>query len=68
MTGPSGERLRTLGQTLAIVCMACLLSVIVHKGYHDISRLAAQHSGTQFWTALAQYFLGNLAGGGKPQS
>jgi hypothetical protein len=57
--------LRTLPQVVAIACIALLVAMPFHKGYHDISRLAAQHSGKQFWTVLAQYFLGNLAGGGK---
>jgi hypothetical protein len=58
-------RLRTASQIVAILALACLLSVIFHKGYHDLSRIAAQHSGKQFWVALAQYFIGNLAGGAK---
>ena len=39
--------------------------MIAHKGHTDISALAEKHSGKQFWTALARYFIGNLAGGGK---
>ena len=67
MSGWTGKWLR-LSQVLAILCMALLLSMVFHKAYVDISRLAAQHSGKQFWVALGQYFIGNLAGGGKPQS
>ena len=67
MSGWTGTWLR-LAQVLAILCMALLISMVFHKAYTDISRLAAQHSGEQFWVALAQYFLGNLGGGGKPKS
>ncbi len=67
MSGWTGTWWR-LSKALAILCMAVLLSMVLHKGYTDISRLAAQHSGDKFWVALAQYFLGNLGGGGKPQS
>ena len=60
--------LKTLSQLLAILCLAFLLGMIVHKGYADISALARQHSGEEFRLALARYFLGNVAGGGKPAS
>ena len=62
----ASEALKALSQILAIACMALLVSVILHKGYADVSRLAEQHSGKRFWVALAQYFIGNLAGGAKP--
>ena len=58
--------LKTLSQLLAILWLAFLLGMIVHKGYAEISALARQHSGEEFRLALARYFLGNLAGGGKP--
>jgi len=64
----SGEAWRTLSQILAILCMALLLSMVFHKSYHDVSQLAAQHSGEQFWVALVQYFIGNLGGGAKSPS
>ena len=65
MTSEARTPLRTLSQVLAILALALLMSMIFHKGYHDISRLAEQHSGKAFWVALGQYFIGNLAGGGK---
>ena len=55
-------------QKVAIVVFALMFSTIVHKGYVDISALAYKHSGQEFWVALARYFLGNIAGGGKPES
>jgi hypothetical protein len=60
--------LKRLSQLLAILCLAFLLGMIAHKGYSDISALARQHSGEELRLALARYFLGNLAGGGKPAS
>ena len=73
MGGTTAERgfvnvLKTLSQLLAILCIAFLLGMIAHKAYADISVLARQHSGEEFRLALARYFLGNLAGGGKPAS
>ena len=69
MGGTTAERgvvhvLKTLSQLLAVLCLAFLLGMIVHKGYADISALARQHSGEEFRLALARYFLGNLVGGG----
>jgi hypothetical protein len=59
------DALKTLSQILAILCIAFILGTILHKGHTDISTLAQQHSGEKFWTALAKYFVGNLAGGGS---
>jgi len=56
---------RRFWQLVAVVCLALLLSMPFHKGYHDVSLLAEKHSGTEFWFALVTYFIGNLAGGGK---
>jgi hypothetical protein len=64
---PAGVRVGgRLQRILGVVGVALIASVIVHKGYTDISALAEKHSGERFWVALGQYFLGNLAGGGKP--
>jgi hypothetical protein len=52
-------------QAVGIAFGALILGMIIHKGYSDISLLADQHSGWEFWEALARYFIGNLAGGGK---
>lgn len=57
---------KSLLQTLAIVLLVILCSIILHKGYTDISALAQEHSGERFWLALAQYLIGNLAGGKPP--
>jgi hypothetical protein len=53
------------GQVLAIALLSLIFAMIVHKGYNDISRIAAKHSGTEFWVEVARYAIGNLAGGAK---
>ena len=50
-------------QVLAILCGIALFSMIAHKAFVDIARLAQQHSGGDFWAALARLVLRNLAGG-----
>jgi hypothetical protein len=59
---------KTTLQVVGVMCGAFILSMIVHKGYVDVSALAQQHSGERFWLALARYFLRNLAGGGPHES
>ena len=44
----------TVSQLLAILCIAFLLGMIVHKAYADISALARQHSGEAFRLACNQ--------------
>ena len=55
-------------QTLAILGLALIWAMVVHKGYADISVIAAKHSGVDFWRELAVYLIGNLAGGKSPGS
>jgi hypothetical protein len=52
-------------QKVAIAVLVLLYSIILHKGYVDISALARKNSGQEFWVSLARYLIGNLAGGGK---
>jgi hypothetical protein len=54
-------------QKAAIVVLVLICSIIAHKGYVDISALGQKYSGQEFRVALARYFIGNLAGGGKAQ-
>jgi hypothetical protein len=63
MSPALGNSLKTLSQALAILCMAFILGMVVHKGHADISVLAQKYSGGEFWTELARYFIGNLGGG-----
>jgi hypothetical protein len=65
MSPTLGNTLRTVSQALAILCMAFLLGMVVHKGHADISVLASKYSGGEFWMELARYFIGNIAGGAK---
>jgi hypothetical protein len=55
----------SVAQVVAIAAGVLIYSMIVHKGYTDISALAQKHSGPVFWRELGRYFLGNLAGGAK---
>lgn len=57
------NRVQDVTQAIAIGCLAVLFSMIVHKGYVDVSALAAKHSGGEFWVAVARYLLANLASG-----
>ena len=58
-----GEYFKTAMQVFAILLLVALLSTILHKALADVSALAQQHSGTDFWAALARQVLRNLAGG-----
>ena len=57
------EFFKSVLQVLAILCLIALFSMIAHKAIADIARLAQQHSGGDFWAALARHVLRNLAGG-----
>lgn len=54
---------KTTLQVLAILCLIGLLSMIGHKVVADVVVLAQQHSGGDFWAALARHVFRNLAGG-----
>ncbi|RYF35821.1 MAG: hypothetical protein EOO25_21925 [Comamonadaceae bacterium] len=59
----SEERFKTVAQWLAILMLAGLVGMILHKGYADFTTLARQNPGESFWPALARHLLRNLAGG-----
>ena len=61
MTKNANERAKTFFQVLAILGLAAIVGVILHKGYADVSTLAREHPGG-FWQALARYLFRNLAG------
>jgi hypothetical protein len=65
MRANSAETIRVVSQAIAIVCLIFLLGMIAHKGHADISLLAEQHSGQQFWVEVGRYLINNLAGGGS---
>jgi hypothetical protein len=58
-----GGLFKTALQVLAILCLIGLFSVIAHKAFADIVVLAHQHSGSDFWAALARHVFRNLSGG-----
>ncbi len=58
-----GNAIKRMPQLLAILWMGLIVSMVVHKGFVDISALAEKHSGEKFWWALAQHVIRNLAGG-----
>ena len=62
MTSRSEERFKTVLQVFAILGLAAIMLVLLHKGYSDVNELARTH-GQDFWQALARYALRNLAGG-----
>jgi hypothetical protein len=68
VNSPAEDAAKTLLQVIALVGAIVVLSLIVHKGYADVSILAQKHSGLEFWMALARYLLGNLAGGSTPDA
>ena len=57
------ELFKTALQVVAALCLVALFSMIFHKAFTDVSALAGQHSGGDFWAALARYVFRNLAGG-----
>ena len=63
---PSGsraeERFKTIAQVIAILLLAGIVGMVLHKGYADVSLLAKDHTG-DFWSALARHVFRNLAGG-----
>ena len=65
MNRDRSELFKSVLQILAILCLMAWFSMVAHKAFTDIAVLAEQHSGGDFWAALARYALRNLAGGDK---
>ncbi len=63
MSARADALFKSVMQVAAILCLALIFAVIVHKGYNDIAHLAREHSGGDFWLALVRYLFKNLAGG-----
>lgn len=63
MPSRAEDHFKTALQWLAIVLLALIVGLILHKGYVDVARLADGHSGADFWRALARHFFKNLSGG-----
>ncbi|AEG92751.1 hypothetical protein [Ramlibacter tataouinensis] len=49
-------------QVFAIALLALICGIVLHKGFADVSALAEQHRGGDFWPALLRYVFRNLAG------
>lgn len=62
MTNRTEERFKTVAQVIAILMLAGIVGIVLHKGYTDFSALARAHPGDGFWPELARYLLRNLAG------
>lgn len=60
--GANEERFKTVAQVLAILMLAGLVGMVLHKGYADFTALARQNPGDSFWPALVRYVFRNLAG------
>lgn len=56
------ERLKTVSQCLAILGLAGICFMVLHKGYTDIGALAREHHGQAFWLELVRHIFRNLAG------
>ena len=59
----AGNAVKTLLQIVAVLGLALIMAMILHKGSTDIWALAQKHSGSEFWLALARYVLRNLGAG-----
>ena len=63
MSTRAEQGFKTALQWAAIGLLLLIFAVLLHKGYADVSRLASEHSGADFWRALARQVFKNLAGG-----
>jgi len=63
MASNRGNLVTNVLQVLAAFCIAGIFVVILHKGYRDISALAQNYTGNEFWFRLVRYLIANLAGG-----
>ena len=57
-----GEFSRAAMKVLVILCLLAPLLMIAHKVFGDITALAQQYSGGDFWHALLRHVLWSLAG------
>jgi len=63
MSPRAESRVKTVFQVLAILVLAGIVGMVLHKGYSDFSALARSNPGESFWPALGRYIFSNLAGG-----
>ncbi|MDR7095754.1 hypothetical protein [Hydrogenophaga laconesensis] len=62
MSKDASERSKTVMQVIGIAGLVGIMAMLFHKGFTDISVIWQQHSGPDFWIALARYLFRNLAG------
>lgn len=62
MTKDADDRSKTALQVIGIAGLVGIMAMLFHKGFADISVMWQQHSGSEFWIALARYLFRNLAG------
>ena len=62
MSQRAEELFKTVLQVIAILMLAGIVGMVLHKGYADISALSQQNGGGDFWRALVRYVFRNLAG------
>ncbi|MDB5752342.1 MAG: hypothetical protein JWP65_2763 [Ramlibacter sp.] len=61
--GTRGEEIfKTVLQVLAILMLAGICLMVLHKGCADITALAREHPGDGFWGALARQLFRNIGG------
>lgn len=60
--GRAEEWFKTVAQVLAILLLAGIVGMVLHKGWTDFSALARVHRGEGFWLELVRYLFRNLAG------
>ena len=58
----SEELFKTVLQVVAILLLAGIIGMVLHKGYADVSALSQQNGGGDFWKALLRHVFRNLAG------
>ena len=62
MSRRADDVFKTVLQVLAILLLAGIILMVLHKGYADVGQLARDNPGDGFWKALARYVFRNLAG------
>lgn len=59
----AGEHAKTVFQVVAILMLAGIVLMVLHKAWTDMGALAQANRGGDFLPALLRYVFRNLAGG-----
>jgi hypothetical protein len=54
-----GDLFKITLKIVAILCMVVIFSMIFHKAFADLAKLARQYSGSEFWVSLVRQLLMN---------